>query len=168
MSRVQPLIIFVLTAYAVYQQTCRHQLNPKIRFKLAVIYIGVGLIVGFTLPHSWAQAGFFAASIALSIVVGAIRGRLTRVWTDSTASYSQGTVLTVSIFLAMIAVKFGFGALAYFAGVTETSGIGEILVMIGAMMALQAQIIHVRASRLKQEVAQHPAFRPAPASTAVH
>jgi hypothetical protein len=149
MSVLQLVIILALVGYAVYQQTRRHVLNPKMRFKMAIIYLGVGLIVGFTLPHSGAQLAFFAGSIALSIVVGWIRGSLTRVWTDGAKWYSQGTVLTVSIFLAMIVVKFGLGTLAYFMHVTETSGIGEVLVMIGAMMALQAEIVHRRALRMQ-------------------
>jgi hypothetical protein len=88
------------------------------------------------------------ASLLLS-VVGLARGRLTRVWTEQTAEgprvFSQGTALTIGLFLGLVAVKLGLGTWAYFAGVSDDSGFGEVLFMIAVMVAFQAEIVWSRA-----------------------
>jgi len=162
MSPTELLIILAMTGYAVYQQTRRHELNGAKRFKLAIIYIVVGLCVGgMHLPNSPLAVLFLGLSIALSLVVGLVRGRLTTLWVEDGRMYSQGTALTVGLFLGMIAVKFGLGTIAYFAHVNESGGIGEILLMVGVMVAVQAQMIWNRAQRLAPQDAlasgSHPA-----------
>ena len=45
------LMILALTGYAVYQQTRRHEVVGRTRFKLAIIYLIIGLVSGgFNLP----------------------------------------------------------------------------------------------------------------------
>jgi len=62
--------------------------------------------------------------------------------------YSQGTTLTVGLFLGMVVAKFGLGTYAYFAHISDDGGFGEILVMIAVMVAFQAEIIWRRATRM--------------------
>jgi hypothetical protein len=50
------------------------------------------------------------------------------------------------MFLGLILVKFGMGTAAYFAGVSDDGGFGEILLMIAVMVAFQAEIIWRRAA----------------------
>ena len=122
---------------------------PPTRFKLALVYGGVGLLVGgLHLPRTGLAIIFSAVSIVLSVIVGQVRGRLTRIWADDGHIYSQGTKVTVSLFLALIASKFVLGTIAYFAHASDTGGIGEILIMLSLMMAIQAELIHRRAQRL--------------------
>ncbi|WP_029135524.1 hypothetical protein [Nakamurella lactea] len=155
MSPYELLAILALTGYAVYQQTRRHQIVASTRFKLAVIYGVVGLVIGgIELPRTRLAIAFLAISIVLSVVVGQVRGRLTRIWAEGGRIYSQGTAVTVSLFLALIASKFVLGTIAYFAHASDTGGFGEILIMLALMMAIQAELIHRRAQRL---VAQLPA-----------
>ena len=126
MSIVEILILVVMVGYAVYRQTQRHEVVGSSRFKLAIIYAVVGLVVGgFSRPDSAAEWGLLAASVALSVVVGVARGRLTRVWADETAGerrvFSQGTAVTVALFApgtALLALVFVFGAYAILDGVT--------------------------------------------------
>ena len=101
------------------------------------------------------------ASLALSVTVGLLRGRLTRVWAEAGHIYSQGTPLTVSLFLGLVLAKFGLGTLAYFAHAGQHGGIGDVLLMIAIMIAFQAQIIWRRARRLPPPVAPSPAKAPA-------
>jgi len=55
--------------------------------------------------------------------------------------YSQGTALTISLFLGLVAAKFAIGTAAYFLHISDDGGFGEVLIMIAIMVAFQAQII---------------------------
>lgn len=139
-----------LIVFAVYRQSRRHELVGSTRFKMALIYIVVGLFIGgLHLPIGAIGYGFFAASIALSVVVGLIRGRYTRLWRETDGRvYIQGTAFTIGIFVAMVVVKFGLGTTAYLLGNSDHGGIGEIVIMIGVMIAVQAELLWRRAQPL--------------------
>jgi hypothetical protein len=149
MTITELFIILALVGYAIYQQTKRHEVHGSTRFKLAIIYGAVGLLVGgMHLPKTGLAVLFLVVSIVLSLVVGQIRGRLTRLWREGDTVFSQGTAVTVGIFLALIASKFALGTVAYFMHVSDDGGIGEVMLMIGLMMAVQAELIWRRAQRL--------------------
>jgi hypothetical protein len=163
MSAVEIAILVILVAYAIYRQTQRNELTGSKRFKLAIIYGTVGLVIGgFHLPDTTGETALLIASIALSLVVGLARGWLTVLSVGEDGRlYSQGTVLTVSLFLGMVAVKFAMGTAAYFIGISEHGGFGEVLLMIAVMVALQAEVLWRRGQRLRAAGA-----RPAPAVAA--
>ena len=149
MTPVDLLIILAMVGYAVYKQTQRSAVVGAMRFKLALIYAGIGLIVGgFALPHNLIEVAFLGFGVALSLVVGVARGRLTKIWREDGVVYSQGTPLTIGLFLGMIAIKFALGAVAYFLHVADGGGMGEVLVLIAVMVAVQAQIVWTRAAAL--------------------
>ena len=155
------LILIALMAYAVYRQSRRHELVGSTRFKMAFIYIGVGLLIGgLHLPVGVLGYTFFAASIALSVVVGLIRGRYSRIFTDDGRVYAQGTVFTIALFVGMIVIKFALGTTAYLLGNSSHGGFGEIIIMIGVMIAVQAEIVWRRARPLSPRASSSP--RPAP------
>ncbi|MET0695698.1 MAG: hypothetical protein ABWX96_04245 [Propionibacteriaceae bacterium] len=163
MSPTELILILTMTGYAVYQQTRRHELQQKTRFKLAIIYGIVGLAVGgFNLPKTPLSITFLAISIVLSVVVGLIRGRYTRVWREDDILFSQGTKLTVTLFLLLIASKFALGTVAYFLHASDDGGFGEVMIMIALMVAVQAELIWRRAQRLPAPAA---VAEPVPFST---
>lgn len=158
MSYYELIAILALTGYAVYQQTRRHEVVARTRFKLAIIYLATGLVIGgMHLPRTPLAITFLIISVLLSLVVGQIRGRLTTLWVEDGAVYSKGTPLTVGIFLGLIASKFVLGTIAYFLHASDTGGIGEILIMLALMMAIQAELIHRRALRLAVQSPAGPA-----------
>jgi hypothetical protein len=153
MSPIEIIALLALTAYAIYKQTQRHLVTGTGRFKLAIIYAVVGVAVGgFSRPDTPAEWTLLIASLILSAVVGLARGQLTRMWmatsTDEPQVYSQGTALTIGLFVGLVAVKFALGAFAYFAHISDDGGFGEILVMIAVMVAFQAELIWRRAQTL--------------------
>ena len=81
-------------------------------------------------------------------------------WADDASGemrvYSQGTALTVGLFLGMVAAKFGHGTYAYFAHISDDGGFGEILIMIAVMVAFQAELIWRRARALGARTASRP------------
>jgi hypothetical protein len=60
----------------------------------------------------------------------------------------RGTAVTVALFLGLIAVKFGLGALAYGLEVDDGAGFGEVLVMVAVMVAVQAELVYRRSRSL--------------------
>jgi len=148
MSVTELIAVLALTGYAVYKQTHVHEVTGRSRFKLAIIYAAVGIVLGVHVAHTAGALGLLVVSIAASLVVGLIRGRHSRMWTDGGRVYTQGTVFTVGIFLALIAFKFALGTFAYFAHISYGGGLGEILLMIGVMLAVQAEITWRRAQTL--------------------
>ena len=146
MSAIEIVALLALTGYAIYRQTRQHEVVGGSRYKLAIIYAIVGVIVGgFSLPHSAAEVLVLGIGLALSVVVGLARGRLTRLWAQDGRVYSKGTPLTIGLFLGLIAAKFAIGTACYFLHITDDGGFGEILVMIAIMIAFQAEIVWRRA-----------------------
>lgn len=150
MSATEIVLVVALTGYAIYQQTRKHEVDGKSRFKVAIIYAVVGLIVGgLNLPKNSATVVLLVLSIALSVVVGLIRGRLTRVWAAADGHvYSQGTPLTIGLFFGLVVAKFAIGTAAHFLHVSDDGGFGEVLIMIAIMVAFQAELVWRRARSL--------------------
>ncbi len=162
MSYYELIIIAILTAFAVYQQTRRHQVVAATRFRLALGYLLTGLVIGGVhLPRTPVALIFLVIGVLLSLIVGIARGRLTRLWVDGGIVYSQGTRLTVGLFLGLIASKFVLGTIAYLLRASDSGGIGEIVIMLGLMMAIQAELIHRRARLLTGQSPESATAMPA-------
>lgn len=83
MSPLGFIVIIAMVVYAIYRQTQRHEIVGSTRFKVALIYAVVGLVIGgFNFPQYVAAAALLAVSLLLSVVVGLVRDRYTRVWRD--------------------------------------------------------------------------------------
>jgi hypothetical protein len=146
MSATELLIILALTGYAVYKQTRVHEVTANGRFKLAIIYVIVGICLGIHMSYSPATLGLLVLSLAASLLVGYVRGQHSQMWADATGRvFTRGTPFTVGLFLALIVFKFALGTFAYFAHIADNSGMGEILLMIGLMVAVQAEMTYRRA-----------------------
>jgi hypothetical protein len=149
------VIIAALVAYAVYKQLTTAVVRPGSRFRLAAIYLVAGVGLGFAIPHGLVATGLLAASLVISVAVGCARGAFTRVWADPDGHIrSRGSLVTISLFLALIASKFVIGAIADRLGIHEAS-LGEVLVMISVSIAVQAQLVWRRAQLLGRTGAMH-------------
>jgi hypothetical protein len=145
MSLYDILILVAMMGYAIYMQTRRHEVVGDSRFKLPIIYGIVGVALGgLALPDQPFEIGFLAVGLVLSIVVGLVRGKYTRVWAEDGKVYCQGTALTISLFLVLVVIKFATGTAAYFLGLSDGGGLGPIMLMIALMVAFQSQIIWIR------------------------
>lgn len=156
MQPLQMVIILAMVIYAIYRQTRVSPAGGPGRFRLALIYgaVGVGslLLSGWALPQGIGWA-FLAAGIALSVIVGVARGLLTKVWIDADGERKrQGTWLTVSLFVFVIAAKIGMGVYAGLHAINDGANFSEVLVIVAIMIAVQAQIVHGRALALEAPV----------------
>ena len=143
--------ILALTGYAIYKQTVVSEVAGAGRFRLAVIYGVVGLVFGgFNLPSGPWGIGMLVFSLALSALVGLARGRRTTMWTGPEGRImARGNAVTIGLFVALVVTKFALGTVAYFTGVDDGAGFGEVLIMIAIMVAFQAQIMWQRAQALR-------------------
>jgi hypothetical protein len=149
MSSLDLIAILALVGYAIYRQTRVAEVTGRARFKLAIIYGIVGLCLGVHLTHDRASLALLAISLLASFGVGLLRGRHTRMWQAADGRiFTKGTTVTVGLFLALVAFKFGLGTLAYLTHIPYESGIGEVLVMVAIMLAVQAELVWRRAQAL--------------------
>lgn len=156
MSLVELVAILALIAYAIWKQSQVSEVRSKGRFKLAIIYGIVGIVVGgISSPHGTAAISMFIISVLLSLVIGAARGFLTRVWVDASGRvFRRGTVLTVCLFLALIVAKFALSTVAYLQHIQADASFGEIMIMMAIMVAVQAEIVWRRGSVLMNPASQ--------------
>ncbi|WP_313050316.1 hypothetical protein [Atlantibacter subterraneus] len=149
MTATQILMLIALTCWSVYKQTIRTEVNGKGRFKMAKIYGIVGLIVGgFYLPTDAIAWATVVLSVGASTLVGVMRGNLTRLSVEDGKVFSQGNALTIGLFVGLVAFKFLLGTWLYFNHPQPHNGFGEILVLIAIMVAVQAQIVWLRAQKV--------------------
>ena len=146
MPPIEIIALLALAGYAVYRQTRQQEVIGDTRFKLAIIYAIVGLLAGgFSRPDGLTEVLLLGGGLMLSALVGLARGRWTRLWTQDGRVHSQGTPLTIGLFLGLIAAKFAIGTVCYVLHISDDGGFGEILVMIAVMIAFQAEIVWRRA-----------------------
>ncbi|SOD74887.1 hypothetical protein SAMN05892883_4081 [Jatrophihabitans sp. GAS493] len=153
MTPTDLLVVAALVGYAIYRQTRINEITGHSRFKLAIIYSVIGICLGVHVAHTPAAVGLLLVGLAASLGIGYLRGRKTRMWSIGAKTYSQGTTLTVGLFLGLVAFKFLLGTVAYLTHTPYESGIGSILLMIGLMLAVQAELIWRRAQAIQTEPA---------------
>jgi len=162
MTPTEILAIVALTVYALYKQSIKHPVVGRTRFKLALIYIVVGVVVGgFYVPVDSLSWFLLAGSMLLSIVVGVARGSWSRLWREPDGQvFTQGTPLTIGLFLLLIGAKFALGTWQYMNHQpNQHGGFGEVLILIGLMVAMQAEIVWRRAQALlTPDASQSAAF----------
>lgn len=149
MTTVELIALVALVAFSVYRQSRLAPVTGHGRFKLPLIYAMVGICLGVSIVHTPLSLGLFAIGLVASLIVGLLRGRMTRVWREADGRiYSRGTVASVAMFFGLIAFKFALGTVAYLTHARYERGIGTILVMIGVMLAVQAELVWRRAQAL--------------------
>lgn len=149
MTTTQILMLIALTCWSVYKQTIRTEVRGNGRFKLAKIYGIAGLVIGgFYLPTDAIAWVTVVVSMGASALVGVMRGNLTRLTVEDGKVFSQGNALTIGLFLGLVAFKFLLGTWLYFNHPQPHNGFGEIIVLIAIMIAVQAQIVWLRAQNV--------------------
>jgi hypothetical protein len=146
---VELILILALVGYSVWKQSQKNEVIGNRRFKLAIIYAIIGIIIGgFRPPDSFWPIVVLLISLGLSFLVGWLRGRYAKLWVENGRVYSQGTPLTIGLFLGLIALKFVIGFLVVYLNINDDAGMGEIMVMIAIMIAFYAQVLWMRAEPL--------------------
>lgn len=146
MDPVELILILALVGYSIWRQTQKHEVIGNSRFKLAIIYALIGVLIGgFRPPIGFWPIAVLLLSLGLSVLVGWLRGRYAKLWVEQGRVYSQGTALTVGLFVGLVVLKFIIGTVVYLRGIHEDAGLGEIMVMIALMIAFSAEVLWRRA-----------------------
>ena len=151
MSPLDLAILLALVCWAIYKQTRVAEVSSGPgRFTMAGIYVVLGLVLGGfdaaegrerhrpDRPRSGAQPRRRHPPWPADPGLDGSRRRVLR----------QGTRVTVALFVGLVATKFALGTLAYFWHINDGAGLGEVLVMIAVMIAVQAELVSRRAAAL--------------------
>ena len=148
-TAISTIAIVALIGYSLYRQTRTSRLTRGGRYKMAMIYGIIGVCLGVNISHDPASLGLTAISLAASAGVGALRAQRTRLWRDDDGRvFTRGTRTTIGLFLALIAFKVALGTFAYFVHVPYGANVGEVMVMLALMLAVQATIVWRRVEAL--------------------
>jgi hypothetical protein len=157
-SPLEYLIVAALVAYAIFKQTQTSEIRDTGTYKMALIYgaVGVGYAVKNSLsgsplglPEGPAGWGLALLGVALSVVIGTVRGYKTKVWMDAAGRrLRRGTPLTIALFLILLIAKIGIGIVAYAGGIHDGTGLSQIMIVVAIMIGFQTSIINRRARTL--------------------
>lgn len=150
----QALALVALVTFAIYRQTCTAPVIGASRFNISVIYValaGLGVASWGWSPPQGIGWAFLLAGFALSAAAGTARGLLTHLWLSPVGQVMRrGTWVTVGLFFVMLTIKVAMGAYARVHQIADGADIGEILIVVAIMSAVQAEIVFRRAQVLAE------------------
>jgi hypothetical protein len=107
--------------------------------------------LGFALPHDWTTLAVVLVSLLASVAVGVFGGRHLQLWRGADGRvFSQGTGLTIGLLVALVGAKLGATALAALTPLPYHASLGEVLLMIGIMLAVENLVVGQRAQALRE------------------
>jgi hypothetical protein len=144
-------VIVALEGFSVYKQTKAREFKTRHRFVVALLYAIVGVALGFALPHDWTTSAVVLVSLLASVAVGVFGGRHLQLWRGADGRvFSQGTGLTIALLVALVGAKLGATALAALTPLPYHASLGEVLLMIGIMLAVENLVVGQRAQALRE------------------
>lgn len=157
MNLLDGLLILAAIAYSIYRQM-KPQPVRGLTMVMPLILIGYGVYTAFLAPNptGLVDTRHLVASLLLLVVgllveagLGVLRGLSVRTWraADGTV-WRKGTVVTLGLWLALIAVRVGFVVAGSFLLHTEEP-MAAILVGVGVTLLTQNAVTTMRASRLE-------------------
>jgi hypothetical protein len=113
-SPLSPLLLAAVAVFVIVRQFAPQAIRPR---SLLVVPLVAGYL-GFqglssAPPAGVLAIGLLAVNLALAVGLGAVRGATIRVWRSASGAWmSQGTLLTLGLWLALIAVRVAMAVLA--------------------------------------------------------
>src|SRR5579883_3251469 len=139
----QSLISFLpwiaVAAYVVYQQFSAQPIVERRLVILPLIMAALGVSALAQQPPATVGAvAVLLVSVASAVVLGLLRGASVRVWTDASgAAWRKGTALTLVLWLASFALRFGIAVGGHALGFTGGMSFGELPLFLGITFAAQ-------------------------------
>jgi hypothetical protein len=143
------VVLAVLLPWSVWRQMHPHEISRRALTKLPVIFGAIGLIgLGRgDIPSSGAAAAALCGDLALSVGFGVARGRLMPIWRDGGRWLAQGNRFTLTLWAALIAVRFAVGAVSSVTGWFPQTTTGEVFLVLAISFAVQNLVIARRVAR---------------------
>lgn len=107
-----------------------------------MIFYGVSQIHGHL---NAADFAFLAVELVASVAAGAGRGYTIKLYLKDGHLWQRYTVVTLAVWLALIALRIGFGLGAHQLGATLSAG-PTVLVMFGLSLVIETLVVNRRAA----------------------
>jgi hypothetical protein len=140
-SPLSPLLIAALAVFVIVRQFTPQLIRARALLVVPLVagYFGLQALTR-TPPDGVLAIALLAANLAVAVGLGALRGATIRVWRDAAGAWtSQGTVLTLGLWLALIAVRVAMAVLAHGALPVQ-----EIALFVAATFVAQNLIVWLR------------------------
>ena len=138
------LVLLFLLPWSIWRQMHAHEITREGLIKLPLIFAIVG-VVGFStrdIPTDGAAVAYIAFSLALSVAFGVWRGNKISIWRDAEGrQMSIGNRTTITLWVALLATKFGLGAVASVTKWFPAEHAGEVFLFLAVSFVAQNLIV---------------------------
>ncbi len=155
MSAVQILIIAALVIYSIGRRFAGSPVGAR-SMTIPFALTGYGV---YTLAHTMhgtpspADIALLGVELVLGIVAGLARGVTIRLYVRDGVLWQRYTVVTLLIWIAMIAVRVGFAFAGHAMGANLSAG-GASMATFGLSLVVESLLVTARATRHGAPIAQ--------------
>ena len=144
---IEIVLILAVIGYVLVRRMIGEAAQAKRMLILPAILAIIGLTQAGPVLHSPVALLFLLVSGALSVVIGALRGASVRISNRNGLAFVQYTWVTVALWVANIAVKFG-GNVVFGQIDPHAAGLGNSLFLtLGLGMLIEGLVVTARALR---------------------
>jgi hypothetical protein len=142
------LIDAVILVLLLYRQLTVRPLNDG-RFSVILIGLGVVEFLAFGQHHRLTEGilAFLAASLAVSVLLGAVRAVTVRLWRQDGQVLRQGTWLTALLWLVSIGSHLAIGVVQH--GTAAAAAGAATLAFLGVTLGAQQLVLRARAGAVQ-------------------
>jgi hypothetical protein len=112
-SPLSPLLLVAVAVFVIVRQLAPQAIRPRSLLVVPLVagYLGFQGLTGAP-PAGVLAIGLLAVNLVLAVGLGALRGATMRVWQSASGAWmSQGTLVTLGLWLALIAVRLAMAVL---------------------------------------------------------
>lgn len=137
-------LIWIAVAILVFvRQFQPHPLQSRFLVIGPAILAFVGL-QGLTYLDSVEAAAFFSLNAAVAVAFGVWRGYTFRVWAQNGEPWLQGTLATLMLWIAAVAVRVVLMGVGHAAGLSAAGTVAQLSLLLGITFAAQNAVIWLR------------------------
>jgi hypothetical protein len=122
-----------------------HQLTSRTLI-LAPAALGFVGLHGLNYLDSVGAAAFFAVNAAVAVAFGVWRGYTFRVWSQKGGTWLQGTMTTLLLWVAAVAVRAVLMGVGYAAGLSNAGAGLQLALLLGITFAVQNAVLWMRST----------------------
>jgi hypothetical protein len=150
---LQVVLIIAVITYVLIRRLIGEPAEAKRMLILPTVLTVIGVTDLKNLPHSGTALVFLAGTVLISAVLGALRGASIKLSRRTGLVFMRYTAVTVGLWVANIAVKFGGNLLLGGIDKSGAAALGDtVLLTVGIGMLLEGVVVLGRALRSGEQV----------------
>jgi hypothetical protein len=158
--------IVLIAAAIIYVMARRIMGEPAVGKRLLVLPAVLGVIgLAQTSVHSVTALVFLLASVALSAVLGLLRGLTIRTYEQNGIVMLRYTAVTIGLWVASIAARLGAGFLMNQIDPSAAQAGNGLMLVVGAGLLAEGLVVMTKAVRVRGQVVWSKGRRGAPHRT---